>query len=51
MGSIITKHIVNTDTLGILDLNGFYPLIENSIIYGINYPDFTIYFKIFNLMY
>ena len=40
---VIIKHAINTDTLGILDLNRFHPLIDNSNTYGISYPDFAIY--------
>ena len=37
------KYAMNIDTLGILDLNGFHLLIDNSNLYRISYLDFAIY--------
>ena len=40
---VTIKCTKNIDTLGMLDLNRFYPLIDNSNLCGIGYPDFVIY--------
>ena len=48
---VAIKYAMNIDTLGILDLNGFHLLIDNSNLYRISYLDFAIYKRKFFLKY